>query len=228
MMNKFNNYNKNLKPFARKLRNNTTKSETNLWLKVLKARQLKGYQFLRQRPIGNYIVDFFCKELKLIIELDGMSHIQKEKYDIERENYLTNLGYEFLRISDNDVLKNLNGVYVYLIDWIENYENMHPEILKVNARNYRTSPSVPLNKGEAVLSSFPPLKGGRGDDTKSIKGNNGDEFLQTSFPPLKGCRGDDIKSIKGNNGDEFLQTSFPPLKGCRGDDTKSIKTKYFS
>jgi very-short-patch-repair endonuclease len=123
-----NNYNKKLKPIARNLRNNPTKSEGNLWLKVLKARKLKGYQFLRQRPIGKYIVDFFCKELKLIIELDGITHTEKEKYDLIREKYLKNLGYNFIRISDNDVMNNLNGVFMYLENWIEEFEIKHPEI----------------------------------------------------------------------------------------------------
>jgi very-short-patch-repair endonuclease len=123
-----NNYNKKLKPIARNLRNNSTKSEGNIWLKVLKARKLKGYQFLRQRPIGKYIVDFFCKELKLIIELDGITHTEKEKYDLIREKYLKNLGYNFIRISNNDVMNNLNGVFMYLENWIEEFEIKHPEI----------------------------------------------------------------------------------------------------
>jgi very-short-patch-repair endonuclease len=147
MMNN-NNYNKKLKPIARKLRKNSTKSEVNLWLKLLKARKLKGYQFLRQRPIGKYIIDIFCKELKLIIELDGMTHINNESYDNERENYLKNLGYNFIRISDNDVMNNLNGVAMYLENWIDEYEKIHPEVLKVKDRKNKSSPSIPLQKGE--------------------------------------------------------------------------------
>jgi len=74
------NYNKNLKEYARKLRKNSTLAEVILWDEVLKRKQLKGYSFLRQRPIDRYIVDFFCKELKLIIELDGTIHyFQKSK-----------------------------------------------------------------------------------------------------------------------------------------------------
>jgi very-short-patch-repair endonuclease len=56
-------YNKNLQPFANKLRKNITKAEACLWKYVLKAKQLKGYQFRRQRPVLNYIADFMCKEL---------------------------------------------------------------------------------------------------------------------------------------------------------------------
>ena len=147
MMNN-NNYNKILKPIARKLRKNSTKSETNLWLKVLKARKLKGYQFLRQRPIGNYIVDFFCKELKLIIEIDGITHTEKEIYDSFREKYLIDLGYYFIRISDNEVINNLYGVYSFLDNWIDEFESKHPEVLKIKGRHYKSSPSIPLQKGE--------------------------------------------------------------------------------
>jgi very-short-patch-repair endonuclease len=150
-----NNYNKKLKPIARQLRKNSTKSEANLWLKVLKARKLKGYQFLRQRPIGNYIVDFFCKELKLIIELDGITHTEKEIYDSIREKYLKNLGFNFIRISDNEVINNINGVFSFLENWIDEYESKHPEIFKIKVRHYKSPPSIPtssealrLQKGE--------------------------------------------------------------------------------
>ncbi|HEY5123144.1 MAG TPA: endonuclease domain-containing protein [Ignavibacteria bacterium] len=148
MMNN-NNYNKKLKPIARKLRKNSTKSEVNLWLKLLKARKLKGYQFLRQRPIDKYIVDIFCKELKLIIELDGMTHINNESYDNERENYLKNLGYNFIRFSDNDVMNNLNGVAMYLENWIEEFESMHPDVMKMKGRRYKSSPSPPSKGGSS-------------------------------------------------------------------------------
>ena len=88
-----NDYNKNLKKYARKLRKNSTLPEVILWSSVLKRKQLKGYQFLRQRPIGNYIVDFFCKELKLIIEIDGEIHQFQKSKDARREEDLKELGY---------------------------------------------------------------------------------------------------------------------------------------
>ncbi len=74
-------YNKSLKDYARNLRNEMTKSEACLWKYALKSKQMNGYTFNRQRPIGNYIVDFLCKELKLVIELDGSSHFL-EKYKL--------------------------------------------------------------------------------------------------------------------------------------------------
>jgi very-short-patch-repair endonuclease len=207
-MSNFNNYNKKLKPFARKLRNNTTKSEANLWLRVLKARQLKGYQFLRQRPIGKYIVDFFCRELKLIIELDGVTHIQKESYDKKREEYLKSLGYNFIRFYDNDVMNNLNGVFMYLENWIEEYENMHPEVLKIKGRKYRTSPSAQLVKEKETSPSIPLNKG----EVTIIK-NTESKNTQSSFPPSLM----EVKQIER----DASKTSFPPLKGGRGDGNNS-------
>lgn len=71
-------YNKNLQPFANRLRKEMTKAEACLWKYVLRAKQLKGYQFRRQRPILKYIADFVCLELMLIIEIDGISHHWEE------------------------------------------------------------------------------------------------------------------------------------------------------
>lgn len=84
--NSYNNYNKNLKEYARKLRNNSTLAEVIVWDKLLKGRQLRGYPFLRQRPIKNYIVDFFSKDLNLVIEIDGEIHrFQKRKDNQKNE-----------------------------------------------------------------------------------------------------------------------------------------------
>ena len=80
-------YNKNLKPLARELRKHGTKGEAMLWKEALKAKQMMGYQFNRQFPIGNYIVDFISRKLKLIIEVDGSSHDYKGIED--RENRIS-------------------------------------------------------------------------------------------------------------------------------------------
>lgn len=77
-------YNPRLKMFARKLRSNSTQAEIFLW-NQLKKKQIRGYDFDRQRPIDNYIVDFYCKDLQLAFEIDGESHVGKEKYDEERQ-----------------------------------------------------------------------------------------------------------------------------------------------
>jgi very-short-patch-repair endonuclease len=104
-------YNKNLKDYSRTLRKNMTDAERLLWSRI-RRKQLKDYQFYRQKIIGNYIVDFYCPKTRLIIELDGGQHYEEEgmKRDKDRDAYLKNVGLKVLRISDRDVFKNLNGV----------------------------------------------------------------------------------------------------------------------
>ena len=83
-------YKKHLKVFAKELRNNSTKSEIKLW-KYLKGKQMMGYDFHRQKPIDEYIADFFCHKLKLVIELDRFTHRFEEvaQKDLKRRiNYL--------------------------------------------------------------------------------------------------------------------------------------------
>ena len=113
-------YNPKLKELARTLRNNSTLSEVLLW-NHLKGKQMKGYDFHRQKPIDNYIVDFFCPKLWLIIEIDGESHLFKGKEDEKRKQRLESLGFHILRFSDLDVKKNMEGVLVSIEKWIEEY-----------------------------------------------------------------------------------------------------------
>ena len=105
-------YNKSLKEYSRKLRRNMTDAEKLLWSK-LRGRQLKGLQFNRQKPIGNYIVDFYCRKAKLVIEVDGSQHYQKDgkEKDKVRDAYMSRLGLRVLRFSDRDVLVNIDGVF---------------------------------------------------------------------------------------------------------------------
>ena len=109
-------YNPKLTKLARKLRNNMSPPEIILW-NQLKGKKLRGYDFHRQKPIDNYIVDFFCSKLKLIIEVDGKVHIDKGEEDIERQSKLESLGFTVLRFKASDIVKNLNDV----IEAIENY-----------------------------------------------------------------------------------------------------------
>ncbi len=111
-------YNQHLKPFARKLRRGNILTEALLWDK-LKNKQLFGYKFLRQKPIDNFIVDFYCKELMLAIEIDGSSHNQKMEQDLERQMKIENLGIKFLRFQDKDVRKRMNDVLLTIEGWIK-------------------------------------------------------------------------------------------------------------
>ncbi len=104
-------YDPKLKERARYLRNNSTRSERILW-KHLKGKQMLGFDFHRQRPVDHFIIDFFCQELYLGIELDGYSHFLEEKavYDIQREYRLNTLGVEIIRFWDDEIFDDLENV----------------------------------------------------------------------------------------------------------------------
>ena len=116
-------YNKKLQPYANDLRKNMTKAEACLWKYALRASMLK-YPFRRQRPIGKYIVDFVCLPLKLVIEVDGISHqFEKNiKKDAVRDANLRTLGYEILRFTDDDVLNDIKNVIRVIEGKIEELE----------------------------------------------------------------------------------------------------------
>ena len=121
-------YTPNLKELARQLRNNSTKAEIILWQK-LKGKQMYGYDFHRQKPIDNYIIDFFCHELMLGIEVDGYSHqiIEVFNKDVKKEGVMNMLGIHILRFSDEQVLKDTDNV-IRAIEWyIANFEEHTPD-----------------------------------------------------------------------------------------------------
>ena len=113
-------YNPKLKVFARQLRKNSTLSEVLLWQEI-KGKAL-GYECHRQVPIDEFIVDFFCHELMLAIEIDGDSHDSKYDYDVSRQGKLEELGVRFIRFSDLDVKKDMNNVIRGLLITIEEIE----------------------------------------------------------------------------------------------------------
>ena len=114
-------YNPKLKARARELRKNATFIERLLW-KYLRAGQLNGYHFLRQKPIDEYIVDFYCKKVKLVIELDGVTHNDKQSYDKRRENRIKELGFNILRLDGYYVLYNINGALESIMGCIKELE----------------------------------------------------------------------------------------------------------
>ena len=111
-------YSPRLKQTARTLRKNMTLGEVILWQHI-RRRQIKGYQFLRQKPIGKYVVDFFCKELMLAIEVDGESHEGRQREDEERQEKLKKLGVRFLRFQDSHVKQDLANILKRIEIWIE-------------------------------------------------------------------------------------------------------------
>jgi very-short-patch-repair endonuclease len=96
---------------ARQLRKNLTRAEWKLWQK-LRRRQLAGLRFQRQVPLGHFIVDFMCYEVKLIVELDGGQHNNDtaQKYDANRTAWLEEQGYTVLRFWNNDVVNQIDNV----------------------------------------------------------------------------------------------------------------------
>ncbi|MBI5780038.1 MAG: endonuclease domain-containing protein [Planctomycetes bacterium] len=114
-------YNNKLKLLARQLRRQSTVSEILLW-RHLKNKQMKGYDFHRQKPIDEYIVDFFCPKLNLIIEIDGETHSEKAEQDRLREQKLMSSGFYIVRFLDKDVKQNIEGVLHLIEEWIEDYK----------------------------------------------------------------------------------------------------------
>lgn len=112
-------YNPALKGRARELRKQGVLSEVILW-EHLKGKKILGLQFSRQKPIGNFIVDFYCSKMKLVIEIDGVSHDGKFDYDMERQRILESMGLTVLRFNDSDVKKDVNSVLIAIMQWIEN------------------------------------------------------------------------------------------------------------
>ena len=136
-------YNSKLTKRANKLRRQSTLSEILLW-KKLRAGQILGYKFNRQKPIGNYIVDFYCKELKLAIEIDGSTHFDQADYDSERDAVLKRLGVSILKFGDIQVKQNCYGVVEQLKDWIK--------------RNYPPRPAgTPPQEGTKKEQPTPPM-----------------------------------------------------------------------
>ncbi len=105
--------NKNLTPLAKQLRKAGVLSEVLLWNEI-KNKKLNGLNFDRQKIIGDYIVDFFCASLGVVIEVDGGSHDCKIEEDKQRDEFLTSLGLKVIRILDKDVKNNLIGIIEFL------------------------------------------------------------------------------------------------------------------
>ncbi|WP_420603570.1 ribonuclease P protein component [Flagellimonas sp.] len=171
MKNKIIPYNPKLKEFARQLRKNSTLSEVLLWQKI-KQRGL-GVQFHRQVPLLEYIVDFYCHELQLVIEIDGESHQFKYEKDASREQHLEKKGVRFIRFSDAEVKNNMFSVLLVLQETVENLsaekgitplkspqgDNSIEKDSKENEKKHQTSPqggnSYEESPSDSKKLSFP-------------------------------------------------------------------------
>ena len=107
--------NTKLTPRANYMSRNMTKAEQILWFNILAKRQLLGYKFTKQKQVFNYILDFYCSALLLAIEVDGESHSTKQEYDQTRTKFLNSLNIKVIRITNDQIYNNLEGVYTFLM-----------------------------------------------------------------------------------------------------------------
>ena len=140
-------YNPKLKELARELRNNSTKSEIILW-KELKGKFEGKYDFHRQKPLDNYIADFYCHELKLVIEIDGETHNWEEtqQKDFKKESRLNELGLNVLRFPDTDIFEHLDATLETIRQYINGFEKGDFSELQ-----YEDSPLNPLTGNEGII-----------------------------------------------------------------------------
>ena len=103
-------YSTDLTQLAKQNRKNATRAEQKMWYEVLQGRKT-GFKFLRQKPIRNFILDFYCSKLLLAIEVDGDSHAEQEEYDQKRTELLNLCGIKVIRYTNDEVLENIDGVW---------------------------------------------------------------------------------------------------------------------
>ena len=139
-------YNPKLKERARELRKAGNLSEVLLW-NELKQKKMLGFDFTRQQIIGNYIVDFHCPKLNLVIEIDGESHNYKVEYDAERDKFLQSLGLTVLHFNDLDIKHRLSEVLESIKNWIE-------------GNTPSSTDDTPLIKGNLLGEDDTPLENG--------------------------------------------------------------------
>ena len=127
-------HNKSIVPTARMLRKNMTKEEKHLWYDYLRTYPVR---FLRQKVLGKYIVDFYCAEAKLVIELDGSQHYEEKgiEYDAERTAYLEKYGLRVIRIENIEINKNFDGICEYIDRLVNN-----PSVSKADSSLYTREP----------------------------------------------------------------------------------------
>lgn len=154
---------------ARALRKSETAAEKKLW-NALRNKKAGNFKFRRQHPIGYYIVDFYCDEMNLIIEIDGSIHDEEDirEYDKIRQEQLENIGYKFLRFRNNDVMNSLDGVLAEI-------------------KGYLTSPPAPLLEGEGSnvpeILNEEEIKKSTSTPTPLLK-EKGHKKLEFTLPPL--------------------------------------------
>jgi very-short-patch-repair endonuclease len=133
-----------------------TKAEACLWKYALRAKGMKGYTFRRERPVLNYIADFMCMELKLVIEVDGLTHQWEETVikDAKKDADLMAAGFTVLRFDDNDILTQLNKVIERIEDTMvaienKNHPNPRPPMAEIRNNTYQPC-NLPTNRSRML------------------------------------------------------------------------------
>ncbi len=146
-------YNSKLKDRARELRKAGNLSEVLLW-NELKQKKILGYDFTRQQIIGNYIVDFHCPKLNLVIEIDGESHNYKGEYDVERDKFLQSLGLIVLHFNDLDIKRSLGNVLESIKSSIErNTPSANADTPLKKGNTPSANADTPLQEGKNTPSA---------------------------------------------------------------------------
>lgn len=125
----------------KELRRNMTDAGNCMWY-YLRNRRLSGYKFIREHAIGPYIVDFVCREKKLVIEVDGSQHLDATLYDAKRTHYLECCGYRILRVWNDEVFKNIQGVMELVLQLLKKVPNPPPSSPALLPRGRRESSGV--------------------------------------------------------------------------------------
>lgn len=149
-------YNKLLNPLAKLLRKRMTFSEVILW-NHLKNFQMMGYDFDRQRPILNFIVDFYCKDLRLVIEVDGITHLNESAYskDLIRDDAMKEYDIAIIRLDALKVVNQTAESVKIIENWIVDFELTHP-----THPTYPTYPTYPTHPPRHSLArATPPRRG---------------------------------------------------------------------
>ncbi|EGW23640.1 endonuclease domain-containing protein [Methylobacter tundripaludum] len=176
-------YNPVLKPFSRNLRSGMTDAEQLLWSK-LRRKQILGLQFYRQKPLANYIVDFYCAAANLVIELDGSQHFEPDHQarDAERDRALESMGIMVLRFDNRQVLTELDAVMSVVFNVVE--------------KQIKIQIPPPFAKG-GVIASTSTSGFDKGLDSTAVQTQTTPQTSQTSPPFEKGGQGGFSK--KGNS-----------------------------
>lgn len=127
---------------SRENRKNMPSPERRIWNRLLRDKQLQGFKFLRQKPLDRFIVDFYCAELLLAIEIDGDSHAEQKDYDELRTLRLNEYGIRVIRYTNHEVMSNLEGVYE---DLVKNIFVRKNSLIKSPETE---TPPAPLIRGE--------------------------------------------------------------------------------